>query len=393
MDSESNIKWNPFSPNYSEDPYPHLKNCRDNNPVQRMSDDSYFIFDYKHVSKFLKEKKFKVHSLSEYLGEKETYIFKNVENGCPYLSKATELWPMFLNDDIHRKIRRAITKAFYSLELADLLNESLETTLGTFENKETFNLVDFCGIYINHFIKKALNIDVEEYEQIKQYSNLLAKSQELYIPKQVYQEINAEILSRKNVFKNSIFKDVILEETKGLNLDDDQLYSIMMISFMAAFETSKDNLSLGLYEILKNPELIEFILKSDTKELKTIIEEIFRFSTPLQYTIRINPYSINVGDCFIPENSKLYLCIASANRDEKIFTQPDELIPNRVVNPHLSFGAGAHQCIGATIARQEMEISLVPMLRFLKNYSVTDVKWSKQILMRTANTITVCKKS
>lgn len=391
MDSESNIKWNPFLPNYFVDPYPHFKNCRDNNPVQKIYDDSYFIFDYEHVSRFLKEKKFKVHSLRDYLKEKEIYIFKNVENGCPYLSKTTELWPMYLSGDIHKIMRRAITKAFHSLAFVDLLNESIETTLRTFENKESFNLVDFCGIYINHFIKKALNIDIEEYEQIKKFSNLLARVQDLYIPKQVYQEINAEILSRKNVFKNSIFKDVILEETKGLNLDEDQLYSIMIISFMAVFETSKDNLAIGLYEILEHPELIELILKSDLKELKVIIEEIFRFSSPLQFTVRINPDPINVGGCFIPENSKLYLCIASANRDENVFAQPNELIANRVENPHLAFGAGIHQCLGASIARQEMEISLVPMIHFLKNYSVTDVKWSKQILMRTANTITIQK--
>lgn len=135
MDSRSNIKWNPFSSGYFENPYPHLEDCRKNNPVQKIFNDSYFFFKYEDINTYLKEKDFKVHSLSEYLGEKEAYIFKNTKDACPYLGNATQLWPMYLNDGIHRKIRRAITLAFHSLPLEDLMIESLESTLSIFKNQ------------------------------------------------------------------------------------------------------------------------------------------------------------------------------------------------------------------------------------------------------------------
>jgi cytochrome P450 len=393
MDPKSKVKWNPFTSGYFENPYLHLEDCRQNNPVQKVYDNAYFLFRYKDINTFLREKDFKVHSLTEYLGQKEDYIFKKTENTCPYLSKSTELWPMYLDNEIHRKIRRAITKAFHALPVQNLIAESLEKTLAIFKNQNTFNLVDFCGRFIYYFVKEALKIDNKvQYERIKYFSNLVAKLQDLYIPKQVYQEINSEIVSLKNVFKSSVFKNEILRETKDLHLSEDSLYSIILVSFMAAFETSKDNLSLALYEILKKPELIDSILASDKKRLKLFIEETFRLSSPLQFTVRINTYPLQIGDYRIPENSKLYLCLASANRDPEIFEHPNELIPYRINNPHLAFGAGTHKCLGATIARQEMELCLKPMLHFLKDYNVEKIKWSKQILMRTANTIMVKKK-
>jgi cytochrome P450 len=393
MDSKSTIKWDPFSPGYFDNPYPHLKDCRLNNPIQKINDNSYFFFKYEDVHKYLNDKNFKVKALSEYLGEKEAYIFKNEVSACPFLSKGTELWPMYLNNDIHKKIRKAITKAFFSLPLDTTILESLEVTLLEYKNKDSFDLVDFCGTFIYHFIKNTLDIDSEDYQRIKSFSNLLARTQDIFIPKQVYQEINSEIIAHKNIFRDkSLFKKIILEETKDLNLNDEQLYSVMLISFMASFESSKDHLSIVLSEILNNHSLTDYILNSDKINLKQIIEETFRFTNTLQYTIRVNTEPLTIGNYHLPANSKLYLCLASANRDEEEFERADELIPERKHNPHLAFGLGYHVCAGAPIARKEMEICLQPMLHFLKDYEVGEVKWTKQIFMRTAKAIQVSRK-
>lgn len=394
MDNESNLKWDPFSKGYFIDPYPHLKKCRDNAPVQEILPGSFLFFKYHDVNSILKEKNFKVHSLSDYLGEKEPYIFRGMEDACPYLRKGTELWPMYLNNDIHKRIRKAVTKSFHALPLEEIISEAIVETHLSFKDQLSFNLVDYCGMFIHYFIIKTLNIDREQdYNNIKKFSNLLTRSQDLYTPKQVFKELNNQILSNKNLFKESVFKTTLLKETKDLDLNEDQLYSVMLVSFMAAFETSKDNLSLGLLEILKNNELVDFTINSDKTDLKFLIEEILRFTSPLQYTIRINTKPLSFGNIKIPIHSKLYLCLASANRDETVFNEPDSLIPNRQINPQLSFGIGAHICLGATIARKEMELSLQEMISFIKDYEIKEVKWSNQILMRTADSIIVQKKS
>ncbi len=160
----------------------------------------------------------------------------------------------------------------------------------------------------------------------------------------------------------------------------------MAISVMATFESSKDNLTMAICEILGNRDLIDATLACNPRELDILIEELFRFTSPLQFTVRINHEPLEYGEIKIQEGSKLYLCLASANRDPVEFSDPDKVVHDRVSNNHLAFGAGMHSCLGAQIARQEMRLCLIPMIIFLKNYSLghpDSIKFSKQIFMRT----------
>jgi cytochrome P450 len=387
MVNEPKIKWNPYSKGYFSDPYPHLKLCRDENPIQEGLGDSIFLFKYDDIHEIIRSKDFIVSDLSAFFEEREDYIFKNT-TACPFLSKGTKKWPMYLNGEEHKKIKIAITKAFNSLPINEILEKAIQETNLEFQDKSEIDLVDYCSNYIFKVTDKIFNFENFDSEfKIKEFSNLLAKSQDLYVPKQVYNKINDAFLWGKDIFPFSAFKDVIIKETKDLSLTEEEIYSIMTVSFMASYETSKDSLIISLLEIIKNKELIETIHKSKTKELNSIIEEIFRFATPLQYTIRINtkPYIIN--NQLIEENTKFFLCLASANRDETIFPDSEKLIPNREYLSHLAFGGGEHFCLGSNIARQELRIALKPMVSFLENYSLKseeEVKWGKQIFMRTA---------
>ncbi|RYY58946.1 MAG: cytochrome P450, partial [Chitinophagaceae bacterium] len=126
------------------------------------------------------------------------------------------------------------------------------------------------------------------------------------------------------------------------------------------------------------------------------IEELFRFTAPLQYTIRVTGEPMMVGDQFIPENSKVFLCLASANRDPDVFKNPDELVLSRSPNNHLAFGAGNHVCAGTYIARQEMRHCLKPIIQFLRAYDTPDrsrVRYARQIMMRTIESVWLKKRA
>jgi cytochrome P450 len=394
MVDEPKIKWNPYSKGYFSDPYPHLKQCRDKNPIQEGLGNSIFLFKYDDIHEIIRSKDFIVSDLSAFFEEREDYIFKNT-TACPFLSKGTKMWPMYLNGEEHKKIKIAITKAFNSLDLNKILENAIEENNLEFQDKSEFDLVDYCSNYIFKVTDEVFNFDNFDSElKIKEFSNLLAKSQDLYVPKQVYNKINDAFLWGKDIFPPSAFKDVIIEKTKGLNLTEEEIYSIMMISFMASYETSKDSLTISLLEIIKNKALIENINKSTPKELNSIIEEIFRFASPLQYTVRINtkPYILN--NQLIKENTKFFLCLASANRDETVFSDPEKIIPNRDDLSHLAFGGGEHFCLGSNIAKQELRVALKPMISLLENYSLKseeEIKWGKQIFMRTAIKIPLVK--
>jgi len=392
--ANSKIIWNPYTKGYYDNPYLHLKECRESNPIHVGSHGSWMFFKHKDVSEIIRSNDYEVTSLSEYLAEKEPYIFKNT-NTCPYLSKSTAKWPMYLNGTENKNVRAIIGKALKDFNLEGTLVPALERLHTKFDNKQQIDIVEYCGEFIFSLLKEFIEFKGnEDVDAIKKYSNLLAISQDINVPKQVYQKINEAFLWGKDIFKDSGFKKTIISLSKELGMEytEDELYSIVSIFFMAAFETSKDNLTVALYEILKSEELIDYVLQCDTKSLNIFIEELLRFSAPLQYTIRVNKKPIAHNGILIPENSKLYLCLASANRDSEVFENPNQIIVNRNPNDHLSFGGGVHFCLGAQIARQELRYCLKPMIHFLKDYIIPKNEtptWSKQIFMRTMKSMTI----
>ena len=391
MAGDSKVIWNPYTPGYFQNPYPHLAECRETNPIHRGVHGSWVFFRYKDISELLRSDKLDASVLSDYFAEREEYIFKNT-NTCPYLAKSTKQWPMYLNGLEHKQVRLAMGKAFNQIPLEKVIIKAVEICNEAFKNADKFDLGNYCAQFIFLVIKDLFGLkNYENLDKIRHYSNSLAKSQDVFIPKQVYAAINEQFLWGASIFSDSKYKSIVKDQFKG-KLTDDEIYSIMSISFMAAFETSKDSLSIALIELLKNKELIDGVLNNSEQELNKTIEELLRFSSPLQYTIRVTKETLEVDNVLIEKNSKLFLCLASANRDPRIFGNANSIILNRDPNPHLAFGGGVHFCLGSAIARQEMRLCLKPMLNFLKTYNVNpDISWNRQVFMRTPQNVQLVK--
>jgi uncharacterized protein involved in tolerance to divalent cations len=242
--------WNPHSDNYLENPYPHLKACREHNPIQKGYADLILFFKYNDVNFLLKSSDFQTSELSNYLKSKEPYIFKNT-NVCPHLSEATKLWPMYLNGEKHKQIKAIFSKSLYDINYNEMIINALDKTLQKYNNIPRFNLVEFCSYFIFLIIKQIFGLEnYESLEKFEIYSNMLAKSQDLFIPKQTYQEINSWYVWGKKIYSNSKFKENIKTNMhqNQFDFDDSDLDSILSVASMAAFETSKDNLSMAFLE-------------------------------------------------------------------------------------------------------------------------------------------------
>ena len=402
MVSNSKIIWNPYSPDYFRNPYPHLNACRESNPIQVGLHDSWIFFKYNHVSEIIRSQDFLVSDLSGYLKTKEPYIFGN--NGCPYLAKGTQKWLLYLNGDEHKQARAIVGKAFKEFNLKVAISEATEQVIKKFESETEFDGIDFCSEFLFFIMKKFYNIhDDYTMEEIKIYSNRIARAQDMFVTKQVYQEINKWFLWGNDMFNHQgndafNYKQLIEDFAKNMQVEfsEENVLSILSLSLMAAFETSKDNLVIAINEFLTQPNLMEEALSFDENQISLLTEEIFRFCAPVHYTIRINKNKLQFNDIEIPAQSRIYVCLASANRDADEFQNPDSFISLRNPNEHLTFGAGSHLCLGASIARQEIRICIKPMIEFLKNYlidSSKELKYGKQILLRTIESLPIKKKS
>ncbi|MFG3441463.1 cytochrome P450 [Nonomuraea sp. NPDC047897] len=136
-------------------------------------------------------------------------------------------------------------------------------------------------------------------------------------------------------------------------LTEDELVGTCVLLLNAGHEATVNVTGNGWWSLFRNPaELAR--LRADRSLLPTAIEELMRWDTPLQMFERWVLEDIEVHGTRIPRGTEVALLFGSANRDPEVFADPDRLDVGRADNPHISFGAGIHFCLGAPLARIEL---------------------------------------
>ncbi|MGW0752073.1 cytochrome P450 [Streptomyces sp. NPDC002587] len=146
-------------------------------------------------------------------------------------------------------------------------------------------------------------------------------------------------------------------------LSEQEMISTCVLLLNAGHEATVNTIANGWWALFRNPgELAAFRERHDPEKLSTAVDELMRYDTPLQMFERWVLDDIRIGDTDIPRGAEVALLFGSANRDPARFDDPDVLDLARADNPHLSFGAGIHYCLGAPLARRELEASFGALL-------------------------------
>lgn len=150
----------------------------------------------------------------------------------------------------------------------------------------------------------------------------------------------------------------------GERLSRDEIVDNVVFLFFAGFETTASLISTGCAALLEHPgELAK--LRADQSLVSTAVEEFLRYDAPIQSRVRLVLEPVEIGGRTIRPGRMLLLLIGSANRDDRQFRDPDRLDIARSPNPHVSFGGGAHYCLGASLARLEGAIVFERLVRRL----------------------------
>ncbi len=145
-------------------------------------------------------------------------------------------------------------------------------------------------------------------------------------------------------------------------LSDDELMSMMFLLIIAGHETTVNLIGNGTLALLEHPEQMAKLRDAPTL-IKSAIEELLRFTSPVETaTERFAREDVTVSGVTIPKGNIVFAAIASANRDETRFDNPDTLDVTRDPNKHLAFGLGIHFCLGASLARLEGQIAISTLL-------------------------------
>lgn len=150
-------------------------------------------------------------------------------------------------------------------------------------------------------------------------------------------------------------------EEQGEKLNEHEMIAMCVLLLNAGHEASVNGFGNGMVAMFRHQDQLE-LMKSAPRELtETALEEMMRFDSPLHMFERTATKETVIGETAVLEGQKVVAMLGSANRDEDTFENTDQFDITRKHNPHIAFGAGIHFCIGAPLARLEMQNSL-PML-------------------------------
>jgi cholest-4-en-3-one 26-monooxygenase len=155
---------------------------------------------------------------------------------------------------------------------------------------------------------------------------------------------------------------LLTAEVEGHKLSEVEFASFFLLLVIAGNETTRTVISWGVHTLIEHPLERRRLLR-DPSLLPSAVEEILRFTPPVHYMRRTATQDTQVAGIPIPAGSKLALWYPSANRDETVFDDPDRFDVSRRPNPHLSFGIGEHLCLGAHLARLELQEVFAALLR------------------------------
>jgi cholest-4-en-3-one 26-monooxygenase len=178
------------------------------------------------------------------------------------------------------------------------------------------------------------------------------------------------IAERRRDPRDDLVSELVAAEVDGRPLTGDQLVAYCELLVEAGNETTRNAISGGLLALSEHPGEWEK-LRADHDLVPDAVEEVLRWVSPISHFTRVATEDYQLRGATIRAGDMLALYYASANRDEDVFDDPFTFRIDRRPNPHLAFGFGEHFCMGAHVARVEIETILRHLVRRVESFEVS----------------------
>ena len=207
-----------------------------------------------------------------------------------------------------------------------------------------------------------LGMPEQDFDRIRHWSDIMTlgsdaedKSEVLstYIDYATY--VKKMIEERREQPLDDLVSILVHAEVDGTRLTEDEIVSESLLLLVGGSETSRNVSACGMEMLSRHPEQQAYLVE-DPSRLKTAVEEFIRWSSPVINMKRTAMQDTELRGKTIREGDRVMVIYPSANRDETVFVEAETFDVKRNPNPHLSFGIGAHFCMGANLARLQIRI-------------------------------------
>jgi cytochrome P450 len=223
-------------------------------------------------------------------------------------------------------------------------------------------------------IAELLGVPEPDWPLLRPWSNAIVKMYEYQVSDQ--QRTAAEtaaaefvaylrslVAERRGRPGTDLISSLISEtDSDGARLTEDELITTCTLLLNAGHEATVNVVGNGVYALGQHPAQWQLLL-AEPGLVDPAIEELIRYDSPLQLFERTAITDTRIGDITVQAGAKIAALLGAANRDPAVFTNPNSFDVARTENPHLGFGAGIHFCVGAPLARVELDASLRTLLR------------------------------
>jgi cytochrome P450 PksS len=383
------------TPKFKSNPYPYYARLREEAPVFRTTvqfpfrGSAWLITRYDDVAAVLKDSRFA-----------KDPTRAGAERGQPWIPGP--LRPMTrnmldLDPPDHSRLRALVQKAFTPRlveQLRDRIGELCERLLvpGVANNRMEL-IAEYALPLPITIIADLLGIPNQDRRRFHAWSaRLVAVSQPrdavLALPAvwMFLRYVRRLVEYRRARPGDDLLSALIQAEEAGDRLSADELLAMVVLLLIAGHETTVNLIASGTLALLERPDQLAR-LQADPALAPIAVEELVRFVAPVEIaTERYASHDLELAGQSIPRGGLVLAVLASANRDARRFERPDELDLGRSPNPHLSFGQGAHYCLGAPLARLEAQIAFNTLLRRMPRLRLavppTSLRWRRGLFLR-----------
>ncbi|HVY84516.1 MAG TPA: cytochrome P450 [Caulobacterales bacterium] len=285
-----------------------------------------------------------------------------------------------LDDPDHARVRGVVAEAFLKRAAAaqPLIAEVIEAQLQRLEGRERFDVInDYASRIPIRVLGALLGCDEDKLEDLKRWTEA---GQGAFDPTNSEETERLAIEARRGILghfkhlmeerrkapRDDLVSDLLAARDNGAPIADHEILHNLFALLVAGHLTTADMIGNGIMMLLKHPEARE-ALERNPKLWPTAIEEILRYNPPISNTARFPKEGGKIGGCPYHGGDALTVALMAANFDPEKFEDPHKFDVTRRPNPHLAFGAGAHICIGAPLARIEGQMAIMRLFeRFPK---------------------------
>jgi cytochrome P450 len=189
---------------------------------------------------------------------------------------------------------------------------------------------------------------------------------------------------------DDLVSGLVCARADGRGLNEDELVQTCTFLLFTGHETTTNLIGNGMLALLRHPDALA-ALHGDPGLLRSAVEELARFDSPVQVRVRLVQTDVEIGGQTLRKGDRVWILLGAANRDPDRFVDPDRLLLDRADNRHLAFGYGIHFCLGAALARLEGTLAIGALTRRFRNLQLaTEVPvWRANPTMRGLHALPV----